>query len=194
MIVAQGSDVEIKATVTKTRWYQHLTESAPVMGFYDVKNARLCNVWEGQGLTHTEPALDDEDFERYVKSFVPLMLPARDVLWVLGGRTEANRMKLQRILARNGLTFRVFHLCYNTRQMQQCGHFKRQRGIAGSRSHELMFLCLGGGACPKTLPRKGCTLTEARQFSTKSFAKCPCCRTRAMPWFPVTFGRRASPQ
>ena len=37
MLVAEGSDVDIRATVTKTRWYQNLTEAATVMGFYDVK-------------------------------------------------------------------------------------------------------------------------------------------------------------
>ena len=36
MIVAEGSAVEIHATVTKTRLYQNLTEAATVMGFYDV--------------------------------------------------------------------------------------------------------------------------------------------------------------
>ena len=63
----------------------NFTEAATVTGFYyDVKNARLCQVFEGQGLTHREPALDEQDFERYVKSILPLMLPQRDVLWVLG--------------------------------------------------------------------------------------------------------------
>ena len=85
MITAVGSDVEIHASVTRTRLYQNLTEAATVMGFYDVKNSRLCNILEGQGLTHREPALDEADFERYVKSILPLMAMGRDVLWVMGG-------------------------------------------------------------------------------------------------------------
>ena len=85
MITAVGSDVEIHASVTRTRLYQNLTEAATVMGFYDVKNSRLCNVFEGQGLTHREPAVDEADFERYVKSILPLMAMGRDVLWVMGG-------------------------------------------------------------------------------------------------------------
>ena len=40
-----------------------------------------------------EPALDEQDFERYVKSLFPLMVAGRDVLWVLGGRTDTNRGK-----------------------------------------------------------------------------------------------------
>ena len=47
MIVAQGSDVETKATVTKTRLYQHLTEAATLMSFYAVKNTKLCHIYEG---------------------------------------------------------------------------------------------------------------------------------------------------
>ena len=80
------------------------------------------------------------------------MLPGRDVLWVLGGRTDTNRMKLKRILTRNGLTFQVFHICYNTKQMMQYGHFQRQGGIANSRSHELMYCCYKGRA-PKQLAK-----------------------------------------
>jgi len=111
------------------------------MGVYDVKHARLCNVFEGQGLTHREPALDEQDFERYVKSLSPLMVPGRDVLWVLGGRTDTNDRKIKRILGRHFIKSHAFHLCYNTKQMMQFGHFKKQRGIANSRSHELLYLC-----------------------------------------------------
>ena len=152
MIVAEGSHGEINATLTATRFYQNLTQAATVMGFYDVKNARLCNIFEGQCLTHREPALDEQDFERYVKSFSPLMLPGRDVLRVLGGRTDTNRGKLKRTLAKNFINMKVFHLCYNTKQMMQYGHFKKQRGIANSRSHELLFLCYKG-RMPKQLPK-----------------------------------------
>ena len=48
-LVAEGTGVEIQATVTSTRLYKNLTEEVPFMGFYDCKNAKLCNVFEGQG-------------------------------------------------------------------------------------------------------------------------------------------------
>ena len=92
-------------------------------------------------LTLREPALVEQDFERYVKSMFPLMLPGRDVMWVLGGRTDTNRAKVPKILAKNGFNHRMFHLCYNTKLMMQYGHFKRQRGIARSRNHEILYLC-----------------------------------------------------
>ena len=49
-LVAEGTHIEIKNSVTQTRLYQNLTEAATCMGFYDVKNAKLCNVFEGEGL------------------------------------------------------------------------------------------------------------------------------------------------
>ena len=120
------------------------------MGFYDVKHARLCNVFEGEGLTHRGPALHEADFERCAKSLYPLMIAGRDVLWVLGGRTDTKTAKLTRILRESQFLVQVFHLCYNTKQMLQFGHFQRQRGIANSRGHELLYLCYKGRA-PKQL-------------------------------------------
>jgi hypothetical protein len=48
-IVAEGSHVEIIASVTNTLLYQNLTDAVPWMAFYDVKNAKLCNIYEGEG-------------------------------------------------------------------------------------------------------------------------------------------------
>ena len=109
-----------------------------------MKNARLCNVFEGQQLTHREPALDEADFERYLKSLTSLLHAGRDVLWVLTGRTETNLPKIKRLLGNHSFHFQQFHLCYNIKQMQQYGHFKRQRGFANSRSHEVMLLVYKG--------------------------------------------------
>ena len=78
--------------------------------------SKLCKVFEGQGLTHREPALDEKDFERYVKSLSPLMVAGRDVLWVLGGRTETNRPKLKRVLVRNQFKMVEFYLCYSIKK------------------------------------------------------------------------------
>ena len=43
-LTAIGDAAELYAKVTNTRLVVNLTSSASVMGFYDVKNARLCNV------------------------------------------------------------------------------------------------------------------------------------------------------
>ena len=50
-VLAEGTHVEIGASVTKTRLYQNLTDSVPLMAFYDVKNAKLCNIFEGEGFS-----------------------------------------------------------------------------------------------------------------------------------------------
>ena len=49
-LLAEGSHAEIKASVTTTRLYNILTEDVPLMAFYDVKNAKLCNIYEGEGV------------------------------------------------------------------------------------------------------------------------------------------------
>ena len=48
-ILAEGTAVEINASVTSTRLYKNLTESVPLGAFYDVKNAKLVNIFEGEG-------------------------------------------------------------------------------------------------------------------------------------------------
>ena len=60
-LLAEGSHAEIKASVTTTRLYKNLTEDVPCMAFYDVKNAKLCNIYEGEGVimfTMCPPPLD----------------------------------------------------------------------------------------------------------------------------------------
>ena len=94
-LVAQGSHVEINANVTSTRLYRNLTEAVPLIAFYDVKNAKLCKIFAGEGLTHREPLLDEDDFERFVQTVEPLMQPGRDILWVLAGRTDSNLPKIK---------------------------------------------------------------------------------------------------
>eukprot|EP00959_Pyramimonas_sp_CCMP1952_P200918 4202255-Pyramimonas_sp.AAC.1 len=118
MITAEGSAMEINASVTKTRLYHNLTENASVMGFCDVKNAKLCRAFEGQGLARREPALGEQDFTRYLKSLEPLMVGGRDVLWVLTGRAQWNLPKIQTILVANKFRAVTCHLAYNTKQMQ----------------------------------------------------------------------------
>ena len=39
MLIAEGTDIEIRATLTATRLYQNPTEAATARGFYDVKHA-----------------------------------------------------------------------------------------------------------------------------------------------------------
>ena len=104
------------------------------------------------GLTHREPLLDEGDFLRFVSTVEPLMKAGRDVMWVLVGRTESNLPKVKKVLAKFKFTVEAFYLCYNTKQMQQYGYWKRQRGIADSKSIEQALLVYKGSV-PKTMPK-----------------------------------------
>ena len=94
ILVADGTHTEIKANMTSTRLYQNLTDAAPCMGFYDVKKAKVCNIYEGENVMHREP---EDDFERYLNVVDPLLHPGRDVVWVLCGRAESNINKLRKV-------------------------------------------------------------------------------------------------
>jgi hypothetical protein len=96
--------------------------------------------------------LDEADFDRFVATVDPLLKPGRDVLWVLAGRTESNHPKLRKILAKYRLNVTVFHLCYNTKQMQSYGYWKRMRGIGNSKTLE-QALYVYKGKIPKNLPK-----------------------------------------
>ena len=50
LVVAQGTNTDIQTIVTNTHLYHNLTMDASVMAFYDVKNAKLCNIYEGEGV------------------------------------------------------------------------------------------------------------------------------------------------
>ena len=69
----------------------------------------------------------------------------------MAGRTESNVTKLKKVL--NNLQPRsvVYYLCYNTKQMQSYGHFRRQRGMANSKSLEPAFYVYKG-RMPKNKP------------------------------------------
>ena len=105
-----------------------------------------------RGLTHREPLVDEGDFERFVQTVAPLLQPGRDVMWALVGRTESNAPKMKKILRQYGLKFEHFYLCYNTKQMQQYGYWKRQRGIANSKSLE-QALYVYKARVPKAMPK-----------------------------------------
>ena len=70
-------------------------DEVPFMASYGVKNARLCNMFEGEGLTHRELVLDSDDVERVLATTVLLMVGGRDLVWALAGRVDSNATKLK---------------------------------------------------------------------------------------------------
>ena len=97
--------------------------------------------------------VDEVDFDRFVTCCKPLLFPARDVIWVLAGRTESNLYKLKKVLTKHGLRHHTFYLCYNAKQMLQYGHWKRQRGIANSKTLEQALLVYKEKV-PKNMPKE----------------------------------------
>ena len=49
------------------------------------------------------------------------------------------------------MSVETFYFCYNTKQMQMYGYWKRQRGIANSKSIEQVLLAYKG-TMPKDMP------------------------------------------
>ena len=52
-LLAGGSPQVINQDITSSCLYQNLTASVSCMGFYDVKNARLTDIFEGEGFLFT---------------------------------------------------------------------------------------------------------------------------------------------
>ena len=97
--------------------------------------------------------IDEDDFDRFVTCCKPLLHPARDVMWVMAGRTESNLNKLKKILLKHRLRHQTYYLCYNGNNMLQYGHWKRQSGLANAKTLEHAFLVYKEKV-PKNMPKE----------------------------------------
>ena len=59
---------------------------------------------------------------------------------------------MKKVLKQHGLLFTIYYLCYNSKQMLQYGHWKRQRGLANSKSLEIALLA-HPGRVPDNMPK-----------------------------------------
>ena len=148
-----GTSIEIKNTVTASRLYQNMSSKVPWMGYYDVKNAKLCKQYENENSWHREPLLDEADLERFIGAVEPLMEPGRDCVWLSCGRVDSNLPKARKILSKVGLKVTPFQLNYSRSQMENYGHTSRKRGLANCRSKEPIWLIFKGKR-PKEMPSK----------------------------------------
>ena len=48
VLTNDGSHEDLHRDVTTSRLFQNLTDGATCMGFYDVKNAKLVELWNGE--------------------------------------------------------------------------------------------------------------------------------------------------
>ena len=154
ILTNDGTHDELHNAVTGNRLYQNLGPSgARFMGFYDVKNAHLVEVYEGEALTQREPLLDEDKFKIFLNIMHGLMKEGEDVCWILCGRAEQNYEKITKELrVQAGLRFKVFVLIYDTRLLSKW-YWKRMRGLANSRNIEKAIF-VWKGKLPKGLPKE----------------------------------------
>ena len=72
---------------------EHLGSEHPrhrFIGIYDVKNATLADVYEGQTVFQREPFLDQTDFTAFTAAWGNLAKPSADLYWILCGRHQSS--------------------------------------------------------------------------------------------------------
>ena len=76
VLTKDGGHPELHASVTSTELYQNLSSTGcRFMGVYDPKNARLCDVFTGEGWAQREPTLDEPDLQMCVDTMSNIMKP-----------------------------------------------------------------------------------------------------------------------
>ncbi len=136
---------------------------------------RVVRICFSPGLTHREPLLDECDFQRFVATVDPLMKAGRDVMWVLVGRTESNLPKVRKALLKHKMNVEALYLCYDAQQMELYGYWKRQRGIANSKTVEQVLLAYKG-TMPKNMPKNRLWVDPGSSLFNQVMKKRACAR------------------
>ena len=153
ILTNDGNHDELGNALTSSRMYQNLASlGARFMGFYDIKNAGLCNIFEGEALTQREPLLDETKFKGFVTLMNSVMKDNSDLCWVMLGKAEQNFDKVMKEIRQVGWKTKVFTLIYDTRLLQKW-YWTRMRGIANSKNLEKLVLCWKGKV-PPGLPKE----------------------------------------
>ena len=172
ILTNDGTHEELQNALTGTRLYQNLsTAGARFMGFYDVKNAMLCEVYEGEALTQREPVLDEEHFKNFLKVMDGIMKHSEDVCWIMCGRAEHNYEKIKKEVSAIGWKSKVFSLIYSTKLLQKW-YWKRRRGIANSRNLEKVIFAWKG-KLPGGLPKERRYVDEGSRLYNEVVLKVP---------------------
>ena len=141
VLTKDGGHSELQASVTSTELYQNLLSTGcRFMGVYDPKNARLCDVYEGEGWAQREPALDETDLQLCADAMHNIMKPGKDFCWIFGGRLDQSEIQITAVITKKGWKHKKFTTVedYTGRQKY---YWRRQRGLANSRTVEKLFLC-----------------------------------------------------
>ena len=91
----------------------------------------------------------NSEISTYLFSLRPRLVPGRDVAWVMCGKIKTNEAVVTKECASLGWKVKEFILHYDTKMMQQMGHFTRMRGLGNAGSAEKLLLCYKGQARAK---------------------------------------------
>jgi hypothetical protein len=87
VLTLDGEHPELQNAVTGCRLYKNLSAvGARLMGFYDVKNASLCDISTGESLLQKEPVLDVEHLQAFLSVMNGVMKDNCDVCWIMCGK------------------------------------------------------------------------------------------------------------
>ena len=148
ILTKDGKHGELASSISGTELYRNLeSHEARFVGIYDVKCARLAEVYESQNVFKREPLIDKADFEEFLTAMGQIVKQGVDFLWVLAGREYGGAATVMECLHDKGFKYNFFYLNYDTKLMER-HYWKRCRGLANSRSVEQLFLCwLGPPSC-----------------------------------------------
>ena len=141
VLTKDGGHAEVQASATSTELYQNLLSTGcRFMGVYDPKNARLCDVFTGEGWAQREPTLDETDLQLFVDTMSNIMKPGMDFCWLFSGRLEQSEKGIKDMSTQKGWKYNQFTTVMDYRATQKY-YWRRQRGLANSRTVEKLFLC-----------------------------------------------------
>ena len=180
-LTKDGRHAELAKSVASTELYQNLSEEqARFIGIYDVKNAKLAEVYEGQSLFQREPHLDETDFTNFLAAWSQLAKANVDLLWVLCGRHQTSLDAVRKHLKEKGMDCKMFHFIYNFKQMQAV-YWKKQRGIANSRSLEPVLVCWKG-KMPTGMAKERYYIDQGSSMFCAVVNRVPICKPEQLAW------------
>ena len=151
VLTLDGRHEELQNSVTSTEMYTNLSQSGcRFMGFYDVKNAKLCELYEGELLIQREPMLDVGHFQQFLDAMSAIMKDGQDVCWILAGRLGENEKAIKTELHQQSWKFKTLIFVYDCKLLEKF-YWRKCRGFANGSTHEKAFFCWKG-SIPKGLP------------------------------------------
>lgn len=150
------------------------------VGIYDVKNATLADVYEGQTVFQREPFLDQTDFTAFTAAWGNLAKPSVDLYWIACGRHQSSLDFAKQHIGKQGWQFRTFFLNYDFKTMER-QYWKKCRGIANSHSLEPLLVCWKGKQ-PAGMVKERRYVDEGSSMCCEVMNNVPICTPVELAW------------